>query len=409
MNFKEEIKKVLPENLHNLITETADSSKGDYTIACFSLAKEMRKSPVLIANEICESVKERALFEKVEAVNGYVNFFINKGYAVSKVLTGFKQNGTKLFKTNVGNGKKVCIDYASVNLAKYMHIGHLCTTIIGESIARILTCCGYEVVRMNYVGDYGTPFGKMICGYKLWGSKEEVETRGIDAIQDYYVQFCRHEDDETYAQMARDCFTKLENKDPEILEIYNWFIEISVKETERLCNRLGVRFNDWRGENYYSDKMWPVLKELEEKGILKDGENGAKIVELDELGVSVLLKKDGSSLYQTRDLGAACDRFEEYKFDKCMYVTDISQKLHFAQFFKILKMLNKPFAENLEHIAYGRFSLPEGKISSRLGKQALAKDIMNEATNRAREIIKDICNIHAFIKFIFFKSITRST
>ena len=213
-----------------------------------------------------------------------------------------------MFKGNVGKDKVVCIDYSSVNLAKYMHIGHLCTTIIGESLARILEASGYKVVRINYVGDFGTPFGKMICGYKLWGSKEDVEKRGVDAIQDYYVEFCKHEDDETYAQMARDTFTKLENNDPELTEIYNWFISISIDETKRLCSILGANFDDWRGEHYYSQFVPDMVDELRKANLLKTGEQGAQIVDLGDLGVSVILKNDGSSLYATRDLCTACKR-----------------------------------------------------------------------------------------------------
>ena len=388
MNIKNELAKLLPTNLQSLITETNDKSKGDYCVPCFSLAKEYRKSPVVIAEELSKTITGE-IIEKVEAVNGYLNFFINKNAIAESVIDDFNKNGTNMFKGNVGKDKVVCIDYSSVNLAKYMHIGHLCTTIIGESLARILEASGYKVVRINYVGDFGTPFGKMICGYKLWGSKEDVEKRGVDAIQDYYVEFCKHEDDETYAQMARDTFTKLENNDPELTEIYNWFISISIDETKRLCSILGANFDDWRGEHYYSQFVPDMVDELRKANLLKTGEQGAQIVDLGDLGVSVILKNDGSSLYATRDLCTACKRYDEYKFDKCLYVTDISQKLHFAQFFKILDLLNKPFANNLYHVAYGRLSLPEGKISSRKGKQALLKDILNEAITKANEVIKD--------------------
>ena len=387
MNFKEEIDKYLPENIKNMVTECADKTKGDYTVPCFVLAKELKQSPVIIAENLKEQIKKCEILEKVEAVNGYLNFFLNKEIATKQILERFNKNGTENFKSSNGNGKTICIDYASVNLAKYMHIGHLCTTIIGESLARIFENEGYKVVRMNYVGDYGTPWGKMISGYKLWGTKEDVEKNGIDAIQNYYVEFSKHEDDEDYMQMARDCFTKLENKDPEIVEIYNWFIDVTIDETKRLCDMLGVKFDDWRGEMHYSTKMKPILNELENSGLLKDGENGAKIVDLGDLGISVILKKDGSSLYSTRDLATACDRYKEYNFDKCLYVTDVSQKLHFAQFFKILELLNKPFAKDLKHIYYGRLSLPEGKISSRRGKQAILKDILEEALSKAKDVI----------------------
>ena len=388
MDIKYEISKLLPENLQNLVTTTNDSSKGDYCVPCFALAKEYRKSPMAIAQELATNIHSN-LIEKCEAVNGYLNFFINKKAVAQNVIENYKQSGNKMLANNVGENKTVCIDYSSVNLAKYMHIGHLCTTIIGESIARIMQASGYKVVRINYVGDFGTPFGKMICGYKLWGSKQDVEIRGVDALQDYYVQFCKHEDDETYAQMARDTFTKLENKDPELTELYNWFIETSIGETKRLCSMLGANFDDWRGEHYYSQFIPELVQELQNDGLLQNGEQGAKIVDLGDLGVSVILKNDGSSLYITRDLCTATKRYEEYKFDKSLYVTDVSQKLHFKQLFTLLDLMHKPFAKNLHHIEYGRLSLPEGKISSRKGKQALLKDIINEAISKAKEVISD--------------------
>ena len=388
MNIKNEIAKLLPENLQNLITQTNDANKGDYCVPCFSLAKEYRKSPVLIAEELSKQISSDFI-EKTEAVNGYLNFFINKSLIAKRVVEDFNKFNVDIFKSNIGEGKTVCIDYSSVNLAKYMHIGHLCTTVIGESVARIMEASGYKVVRINYVGDFGTPFGKMICGYKLWGSKEDVEKRGVDAIQDYYVEFCKHEDDEVYSQMARDTFTKLENKDEELTKIYDWFISISIDETKRLCSLLGANFDDWRGEHYYSQFTTELINSLNEKKLLQDGEQGAKIIDLGDLGVSVILKNDGSSLYITRDLCTATKRYEEYKFDKCLYVTDISQKLHFKQLFTILKLMGNSFADNLVHISYGRLSLPEGKISSRKGKQALLKDILDEALQKAKDVISD--------------------
>lgn len=388
MDIKSQISKLLPNNIQNLIIETSDKTKGDYCVPCFTLAKEYKKSPNLIAEELSKQISDEFL-EKVEAVNGYLNFFINKKAIAENVITNYNKYGNDIFKNEIGNNKIVCIDYSSVNLAKYMHIGHLCTTIIGESLARILQASGYKVVRINYVGDFGTPFGKMICGYQLWGNKQDVETRGVDALQDYYVEFCKHEDDENYTKMARDTFTKLENKDPQLTELYNWFIDISIGETKRLCSLLGANFDDWRGEHYYSQFVPNIIEELKNANLLKIGEQGAQIVDLGDLGISVILKNDGSSLYATRDLCTACERYKEYKFDKCLYVTDISQKLHFAQFFKILDLLNKPFANNLYHISYGRLSLPEGKISSRKGKQALLKDILGEAITKAKEVIQN--------------------
>lgn len=396
MDIKKEIVELIDyknENidLYNLIIESADPTKGDYCLPCFSLAKVLRKSPIQIASEIQTCIKNGSLIEKVEVVNGYINFFLNKQNLTTSIVENALKIGTDGFKSNEGENKTICIDYSSVNLAKYMHIGHLSTTIIGESIARIYENFGYKVIRMNYVGDYGTPFGKMIAGYRLWGNKEDVEKRGTDAIQDLYVEFCKHEDDETYSELARKTFKEIEDENPETMELYNWFVSKSIDEVKNLTGKLNVHFDDWRGENYYSKKTEPVLKELVDKGLLVDGENGAKVVDLGEynLGVSVIKKSDGTSLYATRDLSAACDRYNEYHFDKCFYVTDVAQKLHFEQFFKILELMGKPFAKNLQHIYYGRIRLPEGKISSRKGKQALLKDILNEAIKSASLVIQD--------------------
>ena len=396
MDIKKEIVELIDyknENidLYNLIIESADPTKGDYCLPCFSLAKVLRKSPIQIASEIQTCIKNGSLIEKVEVVNGYINFFLNKQNLTTSIVENALKIGTDGFKSNEGENKTICIDYSSVNLAKYMHIGHLSTTIIGESIARIYENFGYKVIRINYVGDYGTPFGKMIAGYRLWGNKEDVEKRGTDAIQDLYVEFCKHEDDETYSELARKTFKEIEDENPETMELYNWFVSKSIDEVKNLTGKLNVHFDDWRGENYYSKKTEPVLKELVDKGLLVDGENGAKVVDLGEynLGVSVIKKSDGTSLYATRDLSAACDRYNEYHFDKCFYVTDVAQKLHFEQFFKILELMGKPFAKNLQHIYYGRIRLPEGKISSRKGKQALLKDILNEAIKSASLVIQD--------------------
>lgn len=396
MNIKLEIVKQIDFNcpeieIDSLIIESADNTKGDYCLPCFSLAKTLRKSPMMIANEIQATVKLDGIIEKTEVVNGYLNFFLNKQVVITKVMNNLLENGVATFVDNRGDNKTICIDYSSVNLAKYMHIGHLSTTIIGESIARIFESFGYKIIRMNYVGDYGTPFGKMIAGYRLWGNKNDVEERGIDAIQDLYVEFCKHEDEPEFAKLARDTFKQIEDGDPETLKIYDWFLSKSIDEAKKLTSQLFVNFDDWRGENYYSKKIKPVLDELVDKNLLQTGEEGAKIIDLSDhdLGVSVITKSDGTSLYATRDLATACDRYKEYNFEKCFYVTDVSQKLHFSQVFKVLELLGKPFYKDLVHIYYGRIRLPEGKIASRKGKQALLKDIIEETINNAKEILAD--------------------
>ena len=392
MDIKEILINDLPEEIKihkSLISKCADSKKGDYTIPCFSLAKEFHKAPNLIADELATKLNDCKSIAKVESVNGYLNIFMNREIVASHIVDEFNKSGKEVFCSDEGKGKTICIDYSSANLAKYLHIGHLSTTILGECIARLFETAGYKVVRINFVGDYGTPFGKIVAAYNLWGNKEEIEKGGIGAIQDLYVQFCKHEGEEYYDNLARETFKKIEEKDPDTLALYNWIIEVSLNYNKKATKELGVTFDDCNGEAYYNDKMDSVVEKLERLGLLKDGENGSKIVELDKLGVALIKKSDGTSLYTTRDLAAAIDRKEKYDFYKNYYVTDVAQKLHFEQLFKILELMGLDYAKDCEHIYYGRIRLPEGKISSRLGKQALIEDIVAEATNRAKEVIKD--------------------
>ncbi|MGN1221751.1 MAG: arginine--tRNA ligase [Christensenellales bacterium] len=391
MDLKDLLIKNLPENLQKYkdgIQECADSAKGDFCLPCFALAKELKKSPVAIATELADSFKNNKVIQQAEAVNGYLNLFLNKQVVAESLIDNYQKYGLSLLKDNVGYGKTICIDYSSANLAKYLHIGHLSTTILGECLARLFENAGYKVVRINFVGDYGTPFGKIVSAYKLWGKKEDIEARGVDAIQDLYVEFCKHEGEEYYDNMARECFAKIEQKDPETMALYNWILDISLKYNKQATKALGVEFDDHNGESYYNDKMDDIIDLLEQKGLLQDGENGAKIVKLGD-EVEVIKKSDGSSLYATRDLAAVVDRYNKYHFYKNYYVTDVAQKLHFKHVFEILKLMGYDYADDCEHIYYGRIRLPEGKISSRLGKQALISDIVAEATKRATEIIKE--------------------
>lgn len=376
-------------NFENMIIESISADKGDFSLPCFSLAKELKKSPMLIAEEIKASVKESEYIKKVEIVSGYVNFFLNIPLIAETVLTEFKDNSA--FKSGEGKGKVVCIDYGSPNLAKYLHIGHLKTTIIGESLARIFEQLGYTVKRLNYVGDYGTPFGKIIGGLKLWGSIEEVKSRGNDALQEYYVRFNKEEENNPeLSQMARDIFKKIEEKDAEIYPLYEFIINIAKEDCKRMFDLLGVHFDDWRGESYYNNYVEDTRALLESKNLLVDSQ-GAKIVDLTpyDLTPAVIFKSDGTSLYVTRDICAVLKRKAEYNFDKMIYVTDIAQILNFKQLFKIMELAGCDFYKDMEHVAYGRFSLPDGKISSRRGKQAVLVDLIEYTLNHANEVIAD--------------------
>ena len=375
-------------NYEDLIIESISEDKGDYCLPCFSLSKLLRKNPNQIAQELAASVKCDTFIEKVEIVNGYLNFFLNKEILSEEIIEKFKPENMNL---NDGNNKIVTIDYGSPNLAKYLHIGHLKTTIIGECLARLFTQCGYQVKRLNYIGDYGTPFGKIIGGMKMWGSIDDVKKRGNDALQEYYVKFNQEEvNNPELSQYARDIYKKIEEKDSDIYPIYEMIIDIALKDAKNMFDILGVHFDDYRGEMYYSQFVPKVLDELREKKLLITSED-AQIVDLSDVNLppAVILKNDGTSLYITRDISAVISRFNEYKFDKMIYVTDIAQILHFKQLIKIIEKMGYEFYQLMEHVPYGRFSLPDGKISSRKGKQAILVDLLEFALNRAKDIIKD--------------------
>ena len=374
---------------------SSDIKNGDVCLPCFPLAKELKTSPMQIAANISADINgqltETSLIEKVEAVNGYLNIFTKREIVANRIAKEILTEQENFGKANTFNGQTVVLDYSSVNLAKYMHIGHLKTTIIGLVMKNICANLGYNTVSINYVGDYGTPFGKMITAFKRWGNREEVEAKGVDAVQDLYVKFNKEADnDESLNDEARAWFKKMEEGDKEALELSSWIIELCRGEVERLCGELGAYFDSWRGESYYSDKMQAVVDELEAKGLTKISE-GATVVDLEEygLGIALIQKSDGTSLYLTRDLAAVEDRYNNYKFDKAIYVTDVAQKLHFKQLFKIVELLEKPYAGKLEHLAYGRYSLPTGKIASRMGKQALLKDLLEAGINKSKEIMEE--------------------
>jgi arginyl-tRNA synthetase len=386
MNIKEELAIELGNKNYESLLSIPPLNSGDYCLPCFLLSKELKKPPMVISKELESNFKGGKLIEKVVSVGPYLNIYLNKA-EVSKLIIEDKSQNFGL-DCSVKN-KTYCVDYSSINIAKHMHIGHLSTTIIGNVICNVARFLGYKVVGINYVGDYGTPFGEMICAYKHWGSKEEVEEKGVDALQDYYIRFHSEETPELMDE-AREWFKKIDEKDKETLAIYNWFKEVTIKECDKYYKLLGITFDSWKGESAYSDESHKIVEELNKKGLTKISQ-GATIVDLDEykLGACLVQKTDGSSLYTTRDIAAAIDRYNTYHFDKSLYVTDVSQNLHFAQFFKVLELMGYDWAKNLVHVNYGRLSTPEGKISSRNGKMALLKDIFDQAIEKAKQVFKD--------------------
>ncbi|MBO4937252.1 MAG: arginine--tRNA ligase [Clostridia bacterium] len=375
----------------NLVTPCVDSAKGDFTIVCFPLAKEFHKAPQIIATEIASVVDKCDLVDKCEVVNGYLNMFLDKAKVVAKIVECY-DNG-KLFEVEqVGKGKTAFIDFSSINLAKYMHMGHILGTAIGASFARILELVGFKTVRINYVGDSGTSFGKVIAGYEMWGNKDDVEARGVDALQELYVKFSREEEENPeLREKAKQAFVRFENGDPEAGRLHKWFSEITINEAKSLFELMNIEFDDWRGEAYYCGKILQDSQELlMDSGIVEESQ-GAKIIDMNDagLGVAIIEKSDGASSYLSRDICALEDRYAKYKFDKGFYETGNEQSTHFAQLFETMKRLNRPFAYDLRHISHGLLTLPTGKISSRMGKQAVLKDIFEVAINKSKQMLID--------------------
>ena len=324
VNFKEEIAKLIAaevtdlelSEIQGMIEVPQDSKMGDYAFPCFKLAKVMRKAPPLIAKNIAEKIADNEIFEKVEQVNAYVNMFISKEEFVKDVVEDVLEKGDGFGRSGIGGGKTVIVEYSSPNIAKPFHIGHIRSTVIGNSIYKIYDALGYNVIRINHLGDYGTQFGKMICAYRHWGNKEDVINEPIKTLLGYYTKF--HEEVETHPELddeAREIFTKLEHGEPEEVELWQWFRDESLKEFNRVYKMLGIEFDSYNGESFYSDKMPRFVKELEEKGLLEES-RGAHIVDLEKygLGVALITKSDGSTLYITRDIAAAVYRKETYDF-----------------------------------------------------------------------------------------------
>lgn len=361
---------------------------GDFAFPCFQLAKIFRKAPNMIAEEIAGKIEVTKDLSKVVPMGPYVNFFVNKEIYVKEVLGKVGEN---YGASDIGKGKTICIDYSSPNVAKNFHVGHLRTTIIGNSLYHIFDKLGYHVERINHLGDWGTQFGKLIVAYKKWGSKEAVEEKGIPELLDLYVKFHKEaEEDDSLNDQAREWFAKMEQGDQEAFSIWEWFKDISLVEYKRIYNVLNVDFDHYTGESFYRDKTNAVVKELDEKGLLKESE-GAMIVDLDEYDMAPCLvtKKDGSSIYATRDLAAIFYRKNTYNFDKCIYVTGLEQKLHFAQVFKVVELMGYEWAKDqLIHVPYGLVSLEGGKLSTRSGNIVYAEDILKESVSKIKEIIE---------------------
>ena len=379
------------EELCSLIAVPPNTEMGDYALPCFRLAKTMRKPPAAIAEELAAAYPADEIVTGAKAVNGYVNFRIDRALWSEQTLRRVLSEREEYGSSDEGKGKTVCIEYSSVNIAKPFHIGHLSSTVIGSALYKLHKFLGYPSVAINHLGDYGTQFGKLISAYKRWGSREEIEKGGLRALNALYVRF--HEEaerDPSLNDEARHFFKKIEEKDEESVALFEWFKQLTLKDVGRIYDLLDVHFDSWAGESFYIDKMQPVIDELKEKGLLVESE-GAQIVDLSayDMPPCLVLRSDGASLYATRDLAAAIYRKQTYDFYKSLYVVAYQQNLHFRQFFKVLELMGKEWAKDLVHVAYGMVSLEEGSMSTRKGRVVYLEDVIDKCVEKALAIITE--------------------
>lgn len=398
-NFKQIIAKQISKTieinakeLEGYIETPKDSKNGDYAFPCFRLAKELRKAPPAIASEIKEKLEPVEEIEKVEVAGGYLNFFINKSTLAEEVL-GEISKTEQYGKSIVGEGKNIVIDYSAPNIAKPFHIGHLRSTVIGGALYNIYKYLGYNVTGVNHLGDYGTQFGKLIEGYKMWGEEYDIEKDPINELTKIYIRIneaCKN--DEQILENCRNNFKKLEDGDSYCVEIWKKFRKLSLQEFQKVYDLLGSKFDSWNGESFYSDKMPEVIDLLQKTGKLVESQ-GAKIIDLEDKGINtpcIIEKSNGSTTYATRDLAAILYRARTYDFDKALYVTSYEQVLHFKQVFEVAKLLglDEKYTNGLEHVSFGMVLLPEGKMSTREGNIIKLEELLNEAISRAKEIIE---------------------
>ena len=378
--------KLNKENILSIISIPKDSKLGDYSFPCFSLSKTLKKSPTEIATSLADNLKNKLEFEKVESLGGYLNFFVNRAVLAEKVLNKIQKEKEKYGSSAFGKGKKIIIEMSSPNIAKPFGIGHLRSTIIGNSISEISKFLGFKVIKMNYLGDWGTQFGKLIAGYKKFGNQQSLARDPINYLLEIYVKANEQEDIETE---ARDWFKKLEFGDKEALALWNQFRAKSIIEFNKIYSSMNIHFDVVSGESLYNVKMEEVVHELKKKNMLIESE-GAQIVDLRAHGLGVVLirKSDGTTIYAARDIAAALDRFKKYKFDYMFYEVGSEQKLHFQQIFKTLELMGHKWAKNCAHIAHGLYLGKDGKkFSTRKGKTVFMDDIIKEAIELARKEI----------------------
>lgn len=378
-----------------------DTSNGDYAFPCFVLAKELKKSPVVIANELQEKLstdikenvnnKDLNVILEVIAINGFLNFKLDKEAITQEVLSEFDKGKENFGSQKQEKPKNIVIDYSAPNIAKPFHIGHLRSTVIGGALYNIYKFLGYNVTGINHLGDWGTQFGKLIEGYKRWGKEYNIEENPIDELTKIYIRInnlCK--EDESVLEECRNNFKKLEDGDEYCTKIWKKFRDLSLKEFQKVYSILGVKFDSLNGEAFYSDKMPEIVELLKNAGKLEDSE-GAKVVKLnDNMPPCLIIKSNGSTTYATRDLAAIMYRARKYDFDKAIYVTSYEQILHFKQVFATAKYLglDEKYTNGLVHVPFGMVLLKTGKMSTREGKVIKLEDLLNEAIEKSRSIIE---------------------
>lgn len=381
------------KEIEDYIEVPPNTDMGDYAFPCFKLAKALRKSPQDIANDIKDKIECGNEITEIKIVGGYLNFYINKLSLIENVLKEIDEKKEKYGSSNIGNGKNIIVEYSSPNIAKPFHIGHLRNTIIGSSLYKTYKFLGYNTIGINHLGDYGTQFAKLIEGYKRWGEEYNLDENPIEELTKIYVRIsdlCK--EDESVLEICRENFKKLEEGDPYSVELWTRFREVSLKEFQKIYDLLDVHFDSWNGESFYIDKIPQMESRLEKAGVITESE-GAKIVDLEDkgLGVCMIRKANGSTIYATRDLAAIMYRAETYDFDKCLYVVAYEQNLHFKQIFEVAKYLGLPekCVNGLEHVRYGMTRLSTGRMSTREGTSVKVDDLLNESIARVEKIIEE--------------------
>ena len=396
------------DEIFGMLEYPPDKNMGDIALPCFRLSKTLRRSPVQIADTLKDGLSCDE-FSEISSVGGYLNFKINAQAFSRRVVSDIFALGEKYGSPMCGEGKTVVLDYSSPNVAKPFHIGHLGTTVIGHSLKLLHEFAGYSCVGINYLGDWGTQFGKLIVAYKLWGDQKTVEEGGVDELVKLYVKInnaIKEEEDASVAGLSdeeaakakkseladksRAEFSRLEHGDEENLKLWRWFVDVSLEEYQKTYKLLGIEFDSYKGESFYTDKMPAQVEKLRNMGLLEI-DDGASIVNLEKwnMPVCLILKRDGSTLYPTRDIAAAVYRKGEYGFDKAIYVTSAAQSLHFAQWFKVVELMGYDWYDKLVHVPYGTVSINGAKLATRTGNVILLKDLFAEAISRVYDIAKE--------------------